>query len=483
MRLRLPRRRIWRAAIYLVSLLLVLFAADLVLVEMRRTIHPGFDTTRIVGPPQADGAIDYVVALESQYSQGVTPENNAAPLLLRALGRAALPANDPPDGITDRLGMAPLPEQGNYFEIYGDFARKHNAGDDADPSKLINASAWPVKIDPLTAQWVKENEGPLALIVEASRRTRLFIPSYGGRHPRSFIETQAPRVIPVRNAAVALLARSIIRLDAGDAPGFREDVLAVHRLARLVAQGPTIIERLVALLMDNSACNADRLAVTSGKLPPGQVRIFAAELAASSDMPYMDSGLELERFRALDGLQYMARMGPSYVPKLANVSLGRFVPIPYEAAMRTINHYYDGVLSVLRQPVSPQRLAALRLWEEQITEIHKESIVTSLLSQDWLVGILMPKLSGLHERRVDIRLTKLVVALAAFQADHGAFPATLAELSPGYLPAIPNDLFNDKPLIYSRTDTGYMLYSVGPNMTDDGGKSDKQGDDIVMHVP
>jgi hypothetical protein len=60
MRLRLPRRRIWRAAIYLTCLLLILTAADLALVRVRRTIHPGYDTTRIVSPTLPDGRVDYV---------------------------------------------------------------------------------------------------------------------------------------------------------------------------------------------------------------------------------------------------------------------------------------------------------------------------------------------------------------------------------------------------------------------------------------
>jgi hypothetical protein len=80
--------------------------------------------------------------------------------------------------------------------------------------------------------------------------------------------------------------------------------------------------------------------------------------------------------------------------------------------------------------------------------------------------------------RTDDTLTELSLALALFKADHGAYPATLAELAPQYLPAVPNDIFSDQPLKYSRTENAYTLYSVGPNITDDGGKQTKPGDDI-----
>ena len=55
-----------------------------------------------------------------------------------------------------------------------------------------------------------------------------------------------------------------------------------------------------------------------------------------------------------------------------------------------------------------------------------------------------------------------------------------------YVKAIPKDLFTDKPLIYSRKGKGYILYSLGPNMKDDGGVSREQADsddfDIVVRV-
>lgn len=87
MKLRMPRRRTWRVAIYSISFLLVLTAADMILVQMRRTIHPGYDTTRITAPLQPDGSIDYLLAVDNRMSAGVTPENNAAVLLLQGFAR------------------------------------------------------------------------------------------------------------------------------------------------------------------------------------------------------------------------------------------------------------------------------------------------------------------------------------------------------------------------------------------------------------
>ena len=42
-------------------------------------------------------------------------------------------------------------------------------------------------------------------------------------------------------------------------------------------------------------------------------------------------------------------------------------------------------------------------------------------------------------------------------------------LLPKCLAAIPIDPFSNQPLVYRRSDTGYLLYSVGPDGEDNGG--------------
>ena len=52
-------------------------------------------------------------------------------------------------------------------------------------------------------------------------------------------------------------------------------------------------------------------------------------------------------------------------------------------------------------------------------------------------------------------LTKLAFALAAYRADHGAYPARLADLSPKYAATVPKDRFTDGDLHYSLQGSGY----------------------------
>ena len=65
----------------------------------------------------------------------------------------------------------------------------------------------------------------------------------------------------------------------------------------------------------------------------------------------------------------------------------------------------------------------------------------------------------------------VALALQAYQVEHGAYPATLAALVPAYLPAIPADPFaRAGSLKYILGREQYVLYSVGPDGKDDGGR-------------
>lgn len=63
------------------------------------------------------------------------------------------------------------------------------------------------------------------------------------------------------------------------------------------------------------------------------------------------------------------------------------------------------------------------------------------------------------------------LALHAYKAEHGAYPVTLTALVPSYLPNIPADPFAvATSLRYKNRGEKYLLYSIGPDGKDDGGR-------------
>lgn len=90
----------------------------------------------------------------------------------------------------------------------------------------------------------------------------------------------------------------------------------------------------------------------------------------------------------------------------------------------------------------------------------------------------------------------ILVALERFHADRGRDAASLDELVPAYLPVQPDDPWAKQPFRYRVLSPApdphrrrFLLYSVGPNLRDDGGEGVRaraafsQGADLVVNDP
>jgi hypothetical protein len=95
---------------------------------------------------------------------------------------------------------------------------------------------------------------------------------------------------------------------------------------------------------------------------------------------------------------------------------------------------------------------------------------------DWwtpMSAMLLPALSraGDAVTSAEARKVTSIVALALerHRLAKGSYPDALEELVPSLLPELPPDPFTGQPLLYVNTGDRVVVYSVGANLTDDGG--------------
>ncbi len=115
----------------------------------------------------------------------------------------------------------------------------------------------------------------------------------------------------------------------------------------------------------------------------------------------------------------------------------------------------------------------------------------AFLSENPLSRDLLPAMTAIPAQeaaaRAQVRGTMLSAAIELYSAENTAYPASLGDLVPNYLSEMPEDPFSGDPFEYELTEWGYVLYSVGPDMQDDGGSplgggvfADRMGDILIQ---
>ncbi len=125
------------------------------------------------------------------------------------------------------------------------------------------------------------------------------------------------------------------------------------------------------------------------------------------------------------------------------------------------------------------------LWRQDfsLVESQKQRITDSPFRRiRYLPVALLMDLMGTPWRSAELATQQrdalnAAIALELYRRKHGFWPQTLNELVPDLLPWVPVDRFDGAPLRYRLADGKPMLYSVGSDGDDDGGRNPRDGDD------
>ncbi len=469
------------------------------------------ETTYITEPLRPDGYPDYCAALNRRAGQDITPENNAAVLFCRAFGPNYFHTPSIREKYFKLLSIPLLPNEGDYFIIAEDFfererkagrltASKNPKNDEEEALQQIIARPWSKKEFPHWARWLEVNKKPLALLVEATKRPRCYGPLLTYANGCLEHSLLTPAANQADRAATALAARAMLRTHGGDFDGAWQDLLACHRLARLESQG-SIVEGSIGLWIDGKAMACEAAMIQRPSITIAQIAKMRADLAKLPSMPKIVDKIDWsDRITCLDFVCFIARDGLSTLNKLYGNGASvdslqdvRFHSIDavvnWDVPLRISNFWYDRIVNAARKSTRAERVEA---WQkinneilQNIAKIKESSHGTPPVNPSQAVGqtivaILLPQGWGCCQAEdrwtMKFQVNELAFALAVYRVDHGMYPNKLADLLPKYMVKIPKDMFNnDADLHYTRHGDGCLLYSVGPDGMDNGGK----GEDVL----
>jgi len=110
----------------------------------------------------------------------------------------------------------------------------------------------------------------------------------------------------------------------------------------------------------------------------------------------------------------------------------------------------------------------------------------------FLTRMLMPAFGRIMQIEIrhlaHLRATQTALAIERYRSTEGRLPQSLENLVPAYMEVVPTDPFDGQDLKYRTLETGFVVYSVGEDLTDEGGaerdskKRDKKGKPLPWDI-
>ena len=458
-----------------------------------------YATTRLTGPLNKDGGVDYVAAFNQRFGKGVTPQNNAAvPLLIlgrpqtflgyhfsfKHLGSAFVyPDKNWGRAYRRALGISRSDLVGLKYVGFWIFCHKadktaipHIRTPDGSLAKpppmlpsVLGSAPWSARANPWVAAWLAVNGGVWDVAAATTRRPRLFIPlcPRPGAN-RSMLYTESG-TLTMSNSLGAplrgLMLRAMLELHHGHIHRCESDLLAAHRIIALLPQEGMSRFSFFDGFSPKMLCGAELSLAKYGNLSASQLHSYFAKILRFHETHSLAVDWDTtNRWRILSMFQIAAETGGS--ARLARMGVpiwppgNKWTPDQCAKAARLFNHLQDQVVAALRLKHLLASATAISSLESAWRRKYRGTHIP------WSVAKYFTTMQALittpHARSiVRWRMVRLGFALAGYRKTAGRFPARLAELAPKFIALIPHDPFTDKPFKYTTGPTGCTISSPG----------------------
>lgn len=471
----------------------------------QKVIRIGKDTTRVLGPLDDEGFVDYVGAIQEIQSKGVTKDNNGAAEFWQAVGSGPIPL-DHREEFFEVLGIDVPPADGISL-TWGEYARGElklpNEVAATGEAMLVNARERPWKRGefPQVTSWLDAQQDRFKLLAVAARKERYYQPLIIAPDA-PLVQAELPGAMIAREMARSLQAKAMLHTGEREWDVAHDDIETMRRLARHIGGGSTILHNLVGIAIESMACQSFVNLVQHQQPAPNEVAKLLARFDAPGPMPKMTASLTLgERFLFLETAQNLARHGAkeSGLNELVKNPLMATLlksMVDWNVPMQDANEYYDRLVEIGEiESVTKRRNSAI-IFETEMEDYLRKNARPSpfkLLTGkgrgravgNVLKAMLLPAIHAALDAEHRIRdyqhLCRLAIALEGYRTQHGEYPDTLQKIVPAYIKKMPLDTFSgEKPFRYESDGETYIVYGFSHDTIDNGGIRDA---DLVVEGP
>jgi len=356
---------------------------------------------------------------------------------------------------------------------------------DKDDAKVINeANKTFIRGIPFAAgqveavsRLIEKNRQAIQLVMEAAEKPCF---QYGDRKANAVLR-ELPKGVGVVMLRVSrlLVFDAVLSAERGDVQGALGRIRAGFRFASKIADEGPLIMGLIAiaeqkLFLYGLGRVAQGRAIETGLLLP-----LLEEFKAGSWKETLSKSVRGERLFFLDGGRLLIRGGRDQQAFIGKTGFGERLllwlgrPVIKHDIIRGLLRYEE-VVAQARRPF----YEAKDFWEKNDREIR------TLPWYAILSRLAMPQMSVVLSKEATVEALVLTarigLACKIYKNQTGRYPESLAVLVPGIFPEEPIDPFTGKPFVYRLEGGGFIVYSLGSNERDDGGRMTFEVTKLVM---
>lgn len=266
-------------------------------------------------------------------------------------------------------------------------------------------------------------------------------------------------------------------LHSGNKQQAIDDTLIFCEFARHLMGKGLVLEGLIGVAMESCAWESVYELLDQVDISAEDLFRFQQVVEKNYDPNTSLIGLEIERAYSYDYVQRMftddGQGDGRLLLKGTDLVASNWIDVAKGIAVG-FPRRKEAVAMIDKLYAEAEKLSRFTPWMLHTNERDSESFENTLSHSGYLLQMSFDSLSkalpiGWQVRASQAGLIGTLVILR-FEKENERLPESWDELlEKRYLKIIPMDPYSDAPLVYKKTEEGFILYSVGLNLTDDGG--------------
>lgn len=323
---------------------------------------------------------------------------------------------------------------------------------------------------------ILKNDKAFALLAEMADK-----PCFLYRDPaQSLVESRLPGAVQMIQTTELLFFSALFSAEDGDVHGAISKILTGLRLAPFMAREGTLMAYLVSSaetrilsqflgeICRGRKVDEEDLARLMAALDPGPWPDRLAAAFRGERVLFVEAGGEFlkpglaDLGSVFEGSTWWEKLGLWFCRPLVKRDIRHSLPsFEFLEAQAKVPYYQSRDLLRARD-----REVKDRPWHAFLSKMIIGETESVYLKKAQTEAIMLVSRTGL--------------ACRLFKNKNGRYPERLEELVPRLLTEVPIDPFTGKPMVYRRQGEGFIVYSLGSNQKDDGGRSTYMITQLVM---